>query len=382
MSQPVKIDALIIGAGIMGASCAFQLSERGLKVAVLEAQIAPAMGSTGRSTAGVRVQFTEEVNIRLSWESIQEYSHFQDLYGEDVGYRPIGYLLLVPPERLEVHMASVRLQEQIGVPVQVLSVEDAQQFVRFDPANIACTTYGPADGVVDPHSITFAYLRLAKERGAEIYLETPLIQASRVGSLWHVETPKGIFEAEYLVNAAGAWAGEVATRAGLRVPVEPVRRIVYATVPTTWSHTYPLTIDLTSGFYLRSEGNRILFGRSNPDEPSGFTEGVDWGWFEPTVRIGSTRFPWLAEVGLDHRACWWGYYEVTPDHNPILGRMPTADNWINVAGFSGHGVQQAPIVGRLMAEEITLGKAESINIDVLRIDRLFDKQEQKERNII
>jgi sarcosine oxidase subunit beta len=382
MSQPVKIDALIIGAGIMGASCAFQLSERGLKVAVLEAQIAPAMGSTGRSTAGVRVQFTEEVNIRLSWESIQEYSHFQDLYGEDVGYRPIGYLLLVPPERLEVHMASVRLQESIGVPVQVLSVEDAQQLVRFDPANIACTTYGPADGIVDPHSITFAYLRLAKERGAEIYLETPLIQASRVGSLWHVETPKGIFEAEYLVNAAGAWAGEVATRAGLKVPVEPVRRIVYATVPTAWSHTYPLTIDLTSGFYLRSEGNRILFGRSNPDEPSGFTEGVDWGWFEPTVRIGSTRFPWLAEVGLDHRACWWGYYEVTPDHNPILGRMPTADNWINVAGFSGHGVQQAPIVGRLMAEEITLGKAESINIDALRIDRLFDKQEQKEHNII
>ena len=210
MSRNVKVDALIIGAGIMGASCAFRLSERGLRVAVLEAQISPAMGSTGRSTAGVRVQFTEEVNIRLSWESIQEYQHFQDLYGEDAGYRPIGYLLLVPPERLVVHMASVRLQERIGVPVRVFSVEDAQQLVRFDPANIACTTYGPADGVVDPHSITFTYLRLAKERGAEIYLETPLTKAKRVGSSWQVETPKGIFEAEYLVNAAGAWAGEVA----------------------------------------------------------------------------------------------------------------------------------------------------------------------------
>ncbi len=111
MSLKVKVDALIIGAGIMGASCAFQLSKRGLRVAVLEAQISPAMGSTVRSTAGVRVQFTEEVNIRLSWESIQEYQHFQDLYGEDAGYRPIGYLLLVPPERLVVHMASVRLQQ-------------------------------------------------------------------------------------------------------------------------------------------------------------------------------------------------------------------------------------------------------------------------------
>ena len=382
MSLNVKADALIIGAGIMGASCAFQLSKRGLKVAVLEAQIAPAMGSTGRSTAGVRVQFTEEVNIRLSWESIQEYQHFQDLYGEDAGYRPIGYLLLVPSQRSVVHMASVTLQESLGVPVRVLSVEDAQHLIRFDPANIACATYGAADGIVDPHSITFAYLRLAKERGAEIYMETPLTKASRVGSSWQVETPKGIFEAEYLVNAAGGWAGEVARRAGLTVPVQPVRRIVYATVPTAWHHSYPLTIDLESGFYLRSEGNRILFGRSNPDEPPGFTEGIDWGWFEPTIRVGSTRFPWLAEVRLDHRACWWGYYEVTPDHNPILGRLPTEDRWINVAGFSGHGVQQAPMVGQLIAEEITLGKAQTINIDSLRIDRLLTQQQNKEYNII
>ncbi len=366
----------------MGASCAFRLSERGLKVAVLEAQTSPAMGSTGRSTAGVRVQFTEEVNIRLSWESIQEYQHFQDLYGEDAGYRPIGYLLLVPSERLAVHMAGVRLQEQLGAPVQVLAVEDAQRFVRFDPANLACATYGPADGVVDPHSVTFSYLRLAKEKGTEIYLETPLTKASQVGKSWLIETPKGNFEAEYLVNAAGAWAGEVARRAGLALPVQPVRRIVYATVPTAWYHVYPLTIDLASGFYLRSEGDRVLFGRSNPDEPPGFTEGVDWNWFEPTIKIGTTRFPWLADVGLDHRACWWGYYEVTPDHNPILGRLPTAENWINVAGFSGHGVQQAPMVGRLIAEEIALGKAQSLNIDSLRIDRLFNHQQEKEYNIV
>src|SRR5712692_10759246 len=108
MSTSVKADVLIIGAGIMGASCAFRLSERGLKVAVLEAQTSPAMGSTARSSAGVRVQFTEEVNIRLSWESIQEYQHFQDLYGEDSGYRPIGYLFLVPSDRWSVHLDGVK----------------------------------------------------------------------------------------------------------------------------------------------------------------------------------------------------------------------------------------------------------------------------------
>jgi sarcosine oxidase subunit beta len=377
-----KVDVLIIGAGIIGASCAFRLSEQGMKVAVLEAQNAPAMGSTAFSGAGVRVQFTEEVNIRLSWESIQEYQHFPDLYGEDAGYRPIGYLLLVPPERWAAHLESVKLQQQLGVPVNVLSVEEAQSVIAFDPANLAGATYGPADGIIDPHSITLTYLRLAKARGATSYMGAPLTSAKRVGNIWHVETPKGTFEAEYLVNAAGAWAGEVAKRAGLEVPVYPVKRNVYATAPTTWEHRYPLTIDFTSGLWLRSEGRRILFGRSNPHEPPGFTTGIDWEWFEQTIGVGLERFEWLGETGLDRQACWWGYYEVTPNHNPILGRMPTVENWINVAGFSGHGVQQAPAIGRLIAEEILLGKAASINIDPLRIDRFSSSVHQQEHNIV
>ena len=380
----VKSDVLIIGAGIMGASCAFRLSEQGLTVIVLEAQTSPATGSTGRSVAGVRVQYTEEVNARISWESIQEYQHFQELYGEDAGYRSIGYLFLVPPERWSEHLQSVRLQERIGAPVRVLSVEDAQNLIAFDTTGIAGTTHGPADGVVDPHSVTFAYLKLAKEKGASLYLETPLISAKRLGNVWQVETPKGLFEAEYLINAAGSWAGEVAKRARLEVevPVQPVRRVVYATAPTSWPHVYPLTIDLASGFYLRSEGQRILFGRSNPDEPPGFSEGMDWDWFEPTISVGLERFPWLEETRLDNQACWWGYYEVTPDHNPILGRLPTVENWVNVAGFSGHGVQQAPAIGRLIAEEVVLGKAQSINIDPLRITRFSTGQQSWERNIV
>lgn len=384
MTPRVKTDALIIGAGIMGASCASYLGEQGVKVTVLEAQAAPAMGSTGRSAAGVRVQYTEEVNIRLSWESIQEYQHFEDLYGEDAGYLPIGYLFLVPPERWSDHQASASLQNRLGVPVNTLTVDAAQRLVAFDTTGIAGVTYGPIDGIVDPHRVTFTYLRLAKERGATLHVNTPLVSAKRIGNVWQVETPKGIFEAEYLINAAGAWGGEVAKRAGLTtpVPVEPMRRMIYMTAPTSWQHVYPLTIDLVSGFYLRSEGQRILFGRSNPDELPGFTEGVDWDWFEPTLSVGLERFPWLAETKLDSNACWWGYYEVTPDDNPILGRMPDVENWINVVGFSGHGIQQAPAVGRLIAEEVVFGKARSINIDLLRISRFATNQQRRERNIV
>lgn len=382
MSLRVKADVVIIGAGIMGASCAFRLSERGLSVVVLEAQPSPALGSTGRSAAGVRIQYTEEVNARLSWESIQEYQQFQDLYGEDAGYRPIGYLFLVPPERWHEHLESVSMQKRIGAPVNVLSIQEAQRILPFDATGIAGTTYGPVDGIVDPHRVTFTYLRLAKERGASLYVETPLSAARRVGALWQVQTPKGIFEAEYLINAAGCWAGEVAQRAGLEVPIQPVRRLVFLTAPTPWKHGYPLTIDLASGFYFRSEGERFLFGRSNPDEPPGFTEGIDWEWFEPTISAGLERFPWLGETRLDRQACWWGYYEVTPDHQPILGKLPTAETWINAAGFSGHGVQQAPAIGRLIAEEVVLGKAQSISLDPLRITRFSTNQQERERNII
>lgn len=382
--MPFKIgaDVLVIGAGIMGASCAFRLSEHGLRTVVLEAQAAPALGSTGHSAAGVRVQYTEEVNARISWESIQEYQRFQDLYGEDAGYRPIGYLFLVPAERWPEHLASVSMQQHIGAPVNVLSTQEAQHIIPFDATEIAGITHGPVDGIVDPHSVTLTYLRLAKERGAALHVKTPFISAQRTGSHWQVQTPEGSFEVEYIVNAAGCWAGEVARRTGLEVPIQPVRRLIFMTAPLPWKHAYPLTIDLASGFYLRSEGERLLFGRSNPDEPPGFTEGMDWDWFEATIGAGVTRFPWLEETRLDRQACWWGYYEVTPDHEPVLGRHPAAENWIDVAGFSGHGVQQAPAIGRLIAEEIVLGKAQSINIDPLRIARFSTNWLERERNII
>ncbi len=382
-SEKMNADVVVVGAGIIGASCAFRLSERGLKVIILEAQQAPAMGSTGYSAAGVRVQFTEEVNIRISWQSIQEYQNFPELYGEDAGYKPVGYLFLVPPDRAEVHLAGVELQKRLGAPVEVLSVAEAQKIMPFAADNIATVTYGSADGIVDPHRITHTYLRQAKANSTILRCDTPLLSAKQVGTGWQLETAAGLIETDCLINAAGSWAGEVARRAGLEVPVFPVRRLIFMTAPTQWAHAYPLGIDIQSGFYMRSEGQRLLFGRSNPDEAPGFTTGIDWDWFEETLIVGLERFPWLEDVGLDRQACWFGYYEVTPDHNPIIGRMPGIENWINAAGFSGHGVQQAPMVGRLVAEEVLEGKASSINIDPLRIGRFANGiGHSQEHNIV
>jgi sarcosine oxidase subunit beta len=158
--------------------------------------------------------------------------------------------------------------------------------------------------------------------------------------------------------------------------------MVFATAPLSAPRVVPLTIDVATGFYLRSEADRILFGRSRPDEPPGFTQGMDWDWLEEVLRAGVTRFPVLGDMGLDARASWWGYYEVTPDHNPVLGRMPDAPGWINACGFSGHGVQQAPAVGRVIAEEIVQGRASTIDIDDLRIERFAARDRPAERHII
>lgn len=388
MSSDVTADVAVIGAGIVGAAAAFRLAEAGAGVIVLEAADAPATGSTGKSAAGVRVQFSEAVNVELSWASIQEYRAFHDLYGAGSGYDPLGYLFLVPDEHAAAYRASVDLQRRLGAPVAELEPAEARRLVPFAADGVAMATFGNADGVIDPHAVTLTYLAMAKRHGARVHVGSPVRSAAWDGSAWRLgvaEASAGAasgpghvsrnVSAGMVVNAAGAWAGDVAALAGLRVPVVPMLRSIYATAPLPEPHRYPLTVDVASGYYLRSEGRRVIMGRSNLEQPPGFFEGVDMQDLARVAAFGMARFPWLAAAGLDRRASWWGYYEVTPDDQPIIGRMPPAapgaSDWLNACGFSGHGVQQAAMVGRLIAEEALRGSATSLDITQLRYERFL-----------
>jgi len=377
-----ECDAIVVGAGIVGAATAYRLAQAGLAVCILEAAAAPATQATARSAAGVRVQFTEPVNVLLSLESIREYRHFRELFGVDSGYKPIGYLFLVPEGEEATYRAALQMQNSLGANSQELSVAEAKKIVDFNEVGIAFATWGPEDGVIDPHMVTMGYLGAARRLGAKLLLETELIKADRRGEDWLVETTNGTMSAPVIVNAAGAWAGVVARRAGFELPVEPYRRMVFMTGPLAEARGKPLTVDVASGFYLRGEGERLMFGMSNHDEPAGFNEGMDWSWLEPTLAAGLGRFPWLERAGLDHSASWWGYYATTPDHNPILGAMPGVPSWYNAVGFSGHGVQHAAAVGRLLAEEVVDGRAKSINIDPLRYERFASGAGLREKNIV
>ena len=399
-------DVVVVGAGIVGASCAYHLASRGLRVTVLEREPAPALGSTGKSAAGVRVQFTTRANIALSMHSLPVYREFQERHGFDIGYRDIGYLLLVPAERWERHLESVALQQSMNAPVEVLDPDDARRFVPFATEGLAGATYGPWDGVIDPHLATHAWVAMGRAAGVEYRFGARVVGVrpeSHGG--WRVETaawgsggfggarvgggqlssagPGGqsssadsggqpfaaveTLSCGHFVNAAGAWSGVVGRLAGLDVPVRPKRIQIFLSAPVADDRTYPLTVDLGTGVYLRSEGDRILFGLDSHENDShlahgGFTEGIDREWLEHVLLAGVERYPWWEELGVDRQGSWWGYYEVTPDNSPVIGANPGADRWIDACGFSGHGIMHAPATGLAVSELVADGRSRTLDL--------------------
>ena len=363
-------DVVVIGAGIVGASSAWQLALRGLSVVVLEREAAPALGSTGRSAAGVRVQFTTRTNIEWSLHSLPRYRDFPARHGFDVGYRDIGYLLLVPDERWESHLASVALQRRLGAPVEVLSPQEALGHVPIATDGLAGATYGPWDGIIDPHMATHAWVSMGRAARVDYRFGRPVTAIEPEGDGWRVASGTRSVSCGHVVNVAGAWSGEVARLAGLHVPVRPKRIQIFLSAPIADDRVYPLTIDLDTGVYLRSEGERILFGLDTHAD-DGFTEGVDWGWLEEVLLTGVGRYPWWEELGVDRRGSWWGYYAVTPDHSPVIGRNPGGRGWVDACGFSGHGIMHAPATGLAVAELIADGSSHTLDATAFRHER-FD----------
>ena len=368
-------DVVVIGAGIVGASCACHLATRGLSVTVLEREQAPALGSTGRSAAGVRVQFTTRTNIEWSMYSLPVYRGFRQRHGFEVGYRDIGYLLLVPPGRWESHLASVALQRSLGAPVEVLSPEDALRYVPLATEGLAGATYGPWDGVIDPHMATHAWVAMSRDAGVDYRFGRTVTALRPAGDGWRVQSGSEALSCGFVVNAAGAWSGEIARLAGLRVPVRPKRIQIFLSAPIADDRIYPLTIDLGTGVYLRSEGDRILFGLDTHAD-DGFTEGVDWAWLEEVLLTGVERYPWWEELGVDRRGSWWGYYGVTPDNSPVIGRNPGARSWIDACGFSGHGIMHAPATGLTVSEVIADGRAKTLDADPFRHERFQNAENE------
>lgn len=381
-----RAQVVIIGAGVMGASVAYHLALRGCTdVLILEKDAAEISGSTARSAAGVRHQFSSVTNVLLSRYSIAKLREFDAEVGGHAELHQIGYLFLIDdPAAWEAYRRSTAMQRELGVRTELLTPEDAARIVPMDTAGLIGATFGPDDGYCDPYGIALGYLRAAQARGVRLLREAAVTGFDTDGGRVNgVQTAQGPVACDVVVNCAGPWAGAVAALAGLEVPVKPYRRNVYMTTPfPAIPGPIPLTIDVGSGFYMRKEGASILMGRSNPDEPSSFTTTVDWDWLDQVLEPGLKRFPVLESAGLAENQCWAGLYEITPDNNPILGRHPDLAGYYDASGFSGHGIMHAPATGLLLSEEILDGRAHTITIDELRIDRFRAGALGAERNVI
>ena len=365
-------DVVVIGGGIMGASTAYHLARRGCaNVVVLESGEMFGLGSTGLNAGGIRYQFATKVNVELSKVSIGMMERFAHEMGQEVGLRRCGYLFMLDREAdLAQFRANVALQNSLDVPSRVVSAaEIAELAPEVDMSGIIGGTWCPLDGLVDPNGLLQGYVSNARRLGATLLTGTPAIGIDVVdGSVRRVVTKTGSIETPTVVIAAGPWSAQIGAMAGIDLPIQPIRRQIAVTgaIPGLRAD-FPFVIDFSRSLYFHREGNGILTGMSNRDEPAGFDTRVDPDWRLHHVENAMQRLPLLADAEIV--AEWAGLYEVTPDDQPILGRIPHVNGLLACAGFSGHGLMHGPAAGMLMAEEILDGRAHTIDIDPLRWSR-------------
>jgi len=381
---PRTAQIVIIGGGVMGASTAYHLAKAGAsEVLLLERSVHLENAATSRCAGGVRYQFATPVNIELSKISLPMLERFNDELGVDPQYRQIGYLfVLTRPQDIEPFQATVKLQRRMGVNTGWLDGAEVRRRLpqmRFEDA--LAGTIHPKDGLADPSSVNLGYLSRARDLGVRIAMETEAIginlEHDRVAS---VTTNRGRVGCEHVVDAAGPWAAEVGQLVGLDIPIRPVRRqMVTTTRIPQLPHDFPFVIDFARSLYFHPEGEGLLTGMSNPDQPAGFDQTIDEDWEVVALEAAMQRMPLLEKAG--RLASWAGLYEVTPDAHPIFGPTEIDGFWI-VAGFSGHGFMHGPVAGKLMSEFILEGRAHTVDVSMLDLARFKAGRPIREYNVI
>jgi sarcosine oxidase subunit beta len=371
MDRPV--DVAIVGGGVVGASAAYHLAAAGAgRVVLLERADHLAAGSTGACAGGFRHQFSSEVNVRLSQASVPMITGFTEQHGLPLDVHLDGYLFLVrSPTLWPDYLAANELHRRLGVGAEVLTPAEAVSIVPgIEPRGLVGATFGPQDGIADPSGLTQGYATLARRAGAEIELGVQ-VRSVRVrgGRVLGVATDRGPVDAAVVVNAAGPWAGALAASAGVELPLQPIPRHVLVTgsfegVPSRRT----LVIDAESSFYFHREGEGVLMGMGSPDERSSFSLTPDEAFVAEELLPTAVRvFPPLAEAAVEHT--WVGLYEMTPDRHPVIGQAPGVAGFYLANGFSGHGFQHAPVVGKLLAEMVVEGEAKTVDVSGLGLER-------------
>ncbi len=355
-SLPTHAQVVIIGGGIMGLATAYHLAKCGLtNVVVLEASYLNA-GASGRNGGGIREQWSTEQHILLMRESIALCRELAKELGINVWLRQGGYLFVTAKEKVASGMgANVELQNRLGVPSRMLRRSEMQHLVpELETSDLVAAVYNPEDGVIFPWPFLWGYAEGARQRGVHIATFTPathlLVEGGRVCG---VVTPRGTIRTELVVNAAAAWAPEIARMAGVTLPNRPERHEILVT-ESLRPFLGPLVSELGLGLYFsQSLRGEVVGGLGDPDEPVGVEMRSSQRFLVRMARALVHRMPRLGAVKVLRQ--WAGCYDVTPDGNPIVGEVDEVAGFFQLHGFVGHGFMMAPVVGRIVGEYLAKG---------------------------
>jgi glycine/D-amino acid oxidase-like deaminating enzyme len=386
--MPETADVVIVGAGIVGSSIAWHLAQAGCtNVVLLERETRQGLGSTGKSMGGVRAQFATDVNIRMSLYSIPFFAEFERATGHPSGYKAHGYLFIATAQKHLDYLCANR-ERQVALGLERVDLITREDIVRILPQlrsdDILGGSFCPTDGFVDPHSVMTGFTESALERGARLWrgvealgIETP------GGRVTGVRTSKGMIATPVVVNAAGPWSAQIASLAGVHLPVEPLRRMLVPTEPFAGLPDHlPMIIDMTTGFHFRPEGLGLLLAWNDPEETPGFKTDFDPAFIEKILTRAADRVPCFAELAVNPRRAWAGMYEMSPDHHAILGPVPELAGFFCANGFSGHGVMHSPATGRIVADLILHGESKVIDARELSITRFAEGRTIEETAVL
>jgi sarcosine oxidase subunit beta len=366
-------DAIVIGAGVQGASLAYHLAGRGAKVVVVERSTVAA-GATGRSSGLVRMHYDLEAEASLAWASYPWFRDWAERVGGDCGFVRTGFLWLESGSRAGLLRANVAMQRGLGIETGVVEADEIRRLcpaLTVDDADVAA--YEPGSGYADPTAAAMGFLRAARERGARLVhgAEVTAIPV-RGGSVTGVETTRGSFSAPVVVDVAGGWAARVAALAGLDIPVQVWRHdTAFLGAPAAVPLPFPVVIDNPNALYLRPEGSeQVLVGLEDENaiggSPDRDTADAARGFSERVVERVIRRVAGLIDGTF--RSAHSGQDGITPDQRPILGAAGPGGFYLD-CGHSGTGFKTAPAVGLGMAELILDGAATSVDLAPFALER-------------
>ena len=381
-SLPDRAEVVIIGGGVMGASAAFHLAEAGVTDVVLLEADQLSCGSTSKSAGGVRLQFSDEINIALALRSMDAFERFGERPGAEIGLQQVGYLfLLTDPDDVAVFERNTALQNAMGVPSRMISAEEAGKLSTLAHVDdVLAASICMRDGHATPDAVVLGYANAARAMGASVATQCPVTGIDVVDdAITAVHTSRGSVSSSTVICTAGAWSPRIAAMAGVDLPVKPVARPIWYTEPMPGRPAHvPMTIDFTTGFYFHTEGPGLLFGMADPDQPAGFDSPMRADWLEVVGEVVAHRAPSLLDVGI--AGGWHGFYETTPDHNALIGESAAVSRFIYATGFSGHGFLMGPAVGEVL-RDLVMGHAPAVDVSGFDVER-FKGATRPEHNIV